>query len=643
MNSLRAVTENQIRTFLNVSDDEFIKLRRPAPEHMHDPSLYSDMARIVAYLHEEKVRQKEDIQKILAVFCDYDTDGICSSGTLSGSLDVFGFRYMVGVPTMEEGYGINRSAVDRMIALAKKKGYKIDMIITADNGINAHDGIAYAAEQGITVIVTDHHPTGSTLPQGAKVCIDPWKKNDTYPFKYNSGATVAWKVMLEYAKTYETDKLPLIERLIVLAGISNVADVMPVTDENRYMVVAAVRMLDELRHEFSYKKMADTPYVAYNTVFWGLHDLVYLLQESKDVKRLQANKKPKPLPDNEELISWYIGPMLNAPRRVHGTCLEAMSALMVSDHKTRQDIIKNLIELNGMKTNFRDTVLKEIPVSDESPVICVNTRHGISGLIAGKLAEKRDMPSIVFAKRDDSSDIVVYDDVPTEGTLTASARSSDICPLDEVIAEVNRQYPGMIRGGGHATAAGITIDAKDYLTLKSILPDICRRIIDQNQGCAVTVAENKISISCMGGNLSVNFVRIVEGIPTMQTEFLDPKLFASDVMDTFKFMESLRPYGEGFDADTKFELVIDIRSMLAMDWDPGFWKTFKFRIYGVECLTFNEEWANEVKEKVTKATVSDAMSPVTLEDNDTVIKASVKINLNAFRGKVTPQFLLSPL
>ena len=296
-----------------------------------------------------------------------------------------------------------------------------------------------------------------------------------------------------------------------------------------------------------------------------------------------------------------------------------------------------------MKTNFRDTVLKEIPVSDESPVICVNTRHGISGLIAGKLAEKRDMPSIVFAKRDDSSDIVIYDDVPTEGTLTASARSSDICPLDEVIAEVNRQYPGMIRGGGHATAAGITIDAKDYLTLKTILPDICRRIIDGNQGCAVTVAENKISISCMGGNLSVNFVRIVEGIPTMQTEFLDPKLFASDVMDTFKFMESLRPYGEGFDADTEFELVIDIRSMLAMDWDPGFWKTFKFRIYGVECLTFNEEWANEVKEKVTKATVSDAMSPVTLEDNDTVIKASVKINLNAFRGKVTPQFLLSPL
>ena len=643
MNSLRAVTENQIRAFLDVSDDEFTRLRNPAPEHMHDPALYSDMSRIVAYLHEEKVRQDKDVQKILAVFGDYDTDGVCASGVLSASLAVFRFRYMVGIPTMEEGYGLNRKAVDRMLALASKKGYKIDMIITADNGISAHDGIAYAAEQGITVIVTDHHPAGPALPQGAKVCVDPWKQDDGYPFKYNSGATVAWKVMLEYAKTYEPDKLPLIERLIVLAGMSNVGDVMPVTDENRYMVVAAVRMLNELRHEFSYKKMADTPYEAYNTIFWGLHDLIHLLQESKDAKRLQAGKKPTPLPCHEELISWYLSPMLNAPRRVHGTCLEAMSALLVSDHKTRQDIIKNLIELNAMKTEFRDKVLKEIPVTDENPVICVNTRHGISGLIAGRLAENREMPSIVFAKRDDDNNVIVYDDVPAEGKLTASARSSDICPLDRVIEEVNRQYPGMIHGGGHATAAGITIDARDYQTLKSILPDICRRIIGQNKGSAVAVAENKIRILCMGGNLSVNFVRLVDGVPVMQTEFLDSRIFASDVLDTVKFLESLRPYGEGFNVDTKFELAIDARSVAAMSWDPGFWKTFKFNIYGVECLTFDMEWAKGVKEIVDQVRTSDAAADITLNTDNRIIEASVKLNINVFRGKATPQFQLSPL
>lgn len=630
MTSLRAVTENQIRAFLNVSDDEFIKLRNPAPEDMHDPGMYSDMARFAAYLHEEKMRQSRDPQKILGVFCDYDTDGICSSGIASAALAVFNFRYIVGIPTMDEGYGINRNAVDRMLAIVKKQGYKLDMIITADNGINAHDGIAYAAEQGVTVLVTDHHPAGPKLPQGAMVCIDPWKKNDKYPFKYNSGATVIWKAMLEYAMCYEMEKLPLINRLIVLAGLSNVADVMEITDENRYMVVAAVKMLDELRHEHDYKKMSNTGCEAYDTVFWGLHDLIHLLQESKDAKRLQTGKKPIPLPSNEELISWYLAPMLNAPRRVHGTCLEAMSALMVSDHKTRQDIIRNLIELNSMKTDFRDKILSKINPKDVEPVLCVNTRHGISGLIAGKIAESKDreMPSIIFSKRNDNSEIIVYDEVPTEGTLIASARSSAICPLDKVIAEVNRRYPGMIRGGGHATAAGITIDAKDYVTLKEILPDICNRIIGESKATGIIVAENKVRISCMGGNLSVTFVRIIEGVPTEQTEFLDSKLFAGDIIDTYNFLESLRPFGSGFEANTKFELAVDTYSILTMEWNPDFWKTFKFNMFGVECLTFDELWANKVKDNI---------------NTGKIIEASAQIKMNIFRGKITPQLQLSPL
>lgn len=627
MNSLRAVTENQIRAFLNVTDEEFMKLKNPAPEHLHDPSKYSDMNRLVAYLHEEKARQAKDPQKILALFADYDTDGVCSSAIGSASLSVLGFRYMVGIPTMDEGYGLNRSAIDRMLALAKKQGYKIDMIVTADNGIAAHDGIAYAAENGITVLVTDHHPTGSTLPQGAAVCVDPWKKDDKYPFKYNSGATVLWKVMLRYAGLYDEEKLPLIERLIVIAGISNVADVMQLTDENRYMVVQAVKMLDEIRYERDYKRIADTKYTAYNTVFWGLHDLIALLQESKDMKRLKKGKKPTPLPDDEELISWYLSPMLNAPRRVHGTCLEAMSAFLVSEHETRKAIIHNLIELNVMKTDFRDKVLDEVDEADESPAILVNTRHGISGLIAGRLAENREMPSIVFTRRDDDSDTVIYDEIPEDGTLTASARSSEICPLDDVIDEVNRRYPGMITGGGHATAAGITIDAKDYKKFCEILPEICNKIIGKNKAAGQAVAENKVKIICKGGNLSVEFVRLNEGVGVRQKEFLDPNLFASDVRDTYNFLESLRPFGEGFKVDTEFEIVFD-KWVMTRKWNPDFWKTFKFNLYGVECLTFNENWANQVKKDLE-------------EGKD--IEAKVLIKMNEFRGQVTPQFQLLPL
>lgn len=629
MTSLRAITENQIRSYLNVSDEEFIKLQNPAPEHMHDPGEYSDMSRFVAYLHEEKARQARDPQKIIGVFGDYDTDGICSSGVASASLAVFKFRYMLGVPTMDDGYGLNKNAIDRMTARVTKQGYKLDMIITADNGIAAYDGIAYAAEQGITVLVTDHHPTGSVLPQGAMVCIDPWKKDDKYPFKYNSGATVLWKVMLKYAATYDPDKLPLIERLIVLAGLSNVADVMPLTDENRYMVVQALKMLNELRNEWDYKKIADTEYEAYNTVFWGLHDLIWLLQESKNQKRAENKKKPVQLPENEELISWYLSPMLNAARRVHGSCFEAMAALMVSDNQLRQDIIRNLIELNSMKTELRDKVLDAIDQKDDNPVVLVNTRHGISGLIAGQLAEDREMPSIVFTRRDDSSGVIVYDEIPTDGTLTASARSSEICPLDAVLAEVNRRYPGMIKGGGHATAAGITINAKDYITLKSILPEICRNIIDRNKTVETAVVENKVMIACMGKNLSVSYFRIQEGVLREQIDFLDAKLFASDIRETYNFLESLRPFGEGFKADTKFEFAFD-NSIMDMNWQPDFWggKTFKFVLYNVECLTFDEEWATYVKNELSKGGI---------------IKSSAKIKLNTFRGKTTPQLLLSPI
>lgn len=632
MNSLRAITENQIRSFLNVSDDEFTSMRNPAPEQMHDPGLYSDMKRLVAYLHEEKNRQDRDPQKILAVFGDYDTDGVCSSGVLSGSLNVFGFRYMTGIPTMDQGYGLSQAAVDEMMERARKSGYKIDMIITADNGINAYDGIAYAAQNGITVLVTDHHPAGPELPQGASVCVDPWKKGDTYPFKYNSGATVAWKTMLEYAKEYDPDKRMLIEQLIVLAGMSNVADVMQITDENRYMVVRAVEILDDLRREWDYKKMANTRFVAYNTVFWGLHDLITLLQESKDAKRRAKGKNPVPLPRNEELISWYLSPMLNAPRRVHGTCLEAMSALLIPDHELRKQFIRNLIELNSMKTDFRDKVLKKIDKQDESPVVCVNTRHGISGLIAGRLAEDREMPSIVFARRDDASDTVVYDEVPEDGFLVASARSSEICPLNRVIEEVNRQYPGMIKGGGHATAAGITIKAKDYDRLKEILPGICSRIISQTKASGVAVVENKVIIRCLGENLSVSFGKIIDGVLTEQVEFIDSKMFSRDVIDTYNFLESLRPFGAGFEADTKFELWFD-RSVMgpSFHWNPSFWKTFKFDISGVECLTFDEAWADDVKLRFA----GDA--------KDIVIQASAQISMNVFKGRTTPQLQLSPL
>ena len=119
----------------------------------------------------------------------------------------------------------------------------------------------------------------------------------------------------------------------------------------------------------------------------------------------------------------------------------------------------------------------------------------------------------------------------------------------------------------------------------------------------------------------------MDGVLTEQTEFLDPKLFAADVSETYAFLESLRPYGEGFEANTAFELIVDKASLDTMHWNPTFWKTFKFNMYGVECLTFNETWADEVKAGLEKGER---------------IEAQAVIKMNKFRGVVTPQFQLSP-
>ena len=625
MNSLRAVTENQIRASLNLSEEAFDALAHPSPNQLHDPSGYSDIDKMAALLQEEKRRQAEDPRRILAGIGDYDADGVCASAVMSAALSVLGFRYLLGVPTMEDGYGLNEAIIDRVCAQAEKAGYKLDMILTADNGIKAYQGVGYAVTKGIPVLVTDHHPAGTLLPRAA-ACVDPWKVGDEYPFNYNSGATVVWKVFLEYAKQYDPEKLPLIENLILFAGISNVADVMPVTDENRYMVVRALAMIDHMRQAKSYEEIADTPYPAYNTAFWGIHDIVAMLQEDKNARRAAEGKDSVPLPRHEELISWYLGPMLNAPRRVHSTCLESMAALTISDHTVRRKIIGHLLELNAMKTKFRDDVLKEVEKRSSDMVFCVNARSGITGLIAGQLSGKTGLPSLVFTRYNPAREDLVYDEIPTDGILTASARSTDLYPLNLIMDEVNHRYPGLLRGGGHTTAAGFTIDAKNYGLLRSILPGICEKVFTQQMELAVPAAENKLILSCKGGTLSVTYNRVEGDEYVEYTEFLDTKSFAGDALETYKFLESLRPFGRGFEAQTVFELVFD-QAVLSMKWNPDFWKTFKFDLFGVECLTFAVPWADEVKKTIKSA-----------EE----IRAKAVLQANTFRGVTTPQLLLSP-
>ena len=164
---------------------------------LHDPFLYTNMDTLITALHDFKMEQERRPEKLLIVDTDYDTDGIMSAAVLTAALACFGINHRVYIPSMEDGYGLNVKAVNDMLQTYNN----VSIILTADNGTNAYEGIDYANSLGIPVLVTDHH-IGSSKPANAKVIVNPNVPTDFYPYKGNAGATVAWKTMMAYAKKY---------------------------------------------------------------------------------------------------------------------------------------------------------------------------------------------------------------------------------------------------------------------------------------------------------------------------------------------------------------------------------------------------------------------------------------------------------
>lgn len=632
MQTLRSLTEDQVRAALGLSPEEFERAAHPSPDQLHDPFQYKEMFELVMNLRKLKEEQDRDPSAVLVIDGDYDTDGVCGAVILAASLAVFGFRYRVYIPSMADGYGMSPAAVLAMRSQFETDGSHIQAILTTDQGNNALAAIRYAKGQGIPVLVTDHHPAGRKRPDALAV-VNPNQPGDRYPFKGNSGGTVAWKAMVAYAGRFNKEKLPLIQDLILFAGISNVSDVMPMLDENRYMVQAAMDRIQKIKKASSYSQVMDTACPAYNTVFHGLYDILRLLQASKDEKRIKAGKKPVDLPENEELIGWYLSPMLNAPRRVHDNCTEALAAFLVENPAQRQEMVKRLILCNEEKSRLRDLVLQNLtPEERQLPALFVNTRKGIAGLIAGQLSEvSGGLPSVVFSHNLPDSPKIRLDatDVSPTARLSGSARSSAACPLNLLFTHMLEQSPGLFTWGGHVGGAGCSVLARDFGRFTALMQEWIPRVVEEtaSQPGVVLLPPNEISLYLENPDkLTANYPRIEDGKPILCQSPVSLASFARDALDAHAFLESLRPFGESFQAQTTFLLTFTKKSA-GESFDPNFWKTFKFKIQGVECLTFDTAWA-----EVVKAAPSLKL-----------FTARAKLQINTFRGVTTPQLLLEPI
>lgn len=638
-----------------MSNRALIRLIHEDESCLHDPFLYDGMDVFVKKLHDFKLKQEHDPHQLLIIDTDYDTDGSMAATIMSAGLNVLGFNYRVYIPTMSDGYGLSPAAVKKMYHNFETPTDHLAMIVTADNGTNAIAGVEYAQKCGLEVLVTDHHlTTNENAP--ASVIINPNKTipgGEPYPFKGNAGGAVIWKCLLAYAQTYDPGKYDLIYDLIVFAGIADVADVMPITDENHFMVKQAVKEIKRLfrirqafgnRHNV-YGNVKSTDYMHYNAAFWGLYDLINGLQNAKDEQRRLQNKRPYPLPQDEELISWYLAPMLNAPRRVHDTCREAMLALMSTSTNVRHYNVQKLIALNAEKTAERDRVLKDVdfPVlkTYDGSTLFINAKHGISGLVAGQVAEKTGSASIVFALPTDSDkniyDYHEFDDQPemvNNLIIGASARSNSVQPLDEIVRMINQIHPGLVvSGGGHALAAGYRIHYRD-LPLFAQLFNSVAKLTEENhikdyeaaldRGEALQVYANQIKLSFHQAPDTVDFA--VYNLTGKEQSF------KRDLMHVLDLESALKPFGHDFNAQTQF--LFDLEPMTitggGFSYNPHFWKTFKFNLYGVDVLTFDQDLAKLVKDRIEIG-------------NNAIITLRAKLTLNQFRGNITPQLQLEQL
>lgn len=366
------------------------------------------------------IKKKE---KIL-VFGDYDVDGITSTSLLLVALLPLGAAINYYLPNREkEGYGLSVSVVER----AAKNGYSL--LITVDNGITAYKPALAAAAAGVDLIITDHHRPHNKLPQALAI-IDPNQDDCLYPYKKLAGVGVTFKIIsLLYEKLGKT--LP--DKIYELLMLGTVADVVPLTEENRFWVRHGLAMVNQ-------KKSLAMSVLAQNTNLnkkrWNSLDIGFMIAP-------QINALGR-LDDPREAVKFLISSQTEDVARV-GRTLKLMN-----DERKR-------VERKIYEEIDETIVNKSIDLEKENVIIAASSKwpSGVIGLVAGRLMHNYGRPTFLFHEKRD-------------GTLRGSCRSIREFDIFQALDE-NKDL--LLSFGGHSFAAGLTLQKKNIYEFKQRLEE----------------------------------------------------------------------------------------------------------------------------------------------------------------------------
>lgn len=369
------------------------------PGALTDPFLLTDMQPAV-----DRIRLAVSRGEKVAVYGDYDVDGITSTCLLTCYLRSLGLDCLSYIPDrIGEGYGLNSAAIDSLAAQGAS------LIVTVDCGVTGVAETQYAGSIGIDMIITDHHECMDTLPQAVAV-IDPKRPGCAYPNANLAGVGVAFKLVC----AIDGDAVRCLDEYCDLVAVGTIADVMPLTGENRVMT------------EKGLEKLRTNP-------IYGLRALMEEAGLGK--KRLNAGA-----------IGFTLAPRINAAGRL-GQAGRAAELLMCSDDRQAAQLAGELCRLNRSRQEFETEIWKEAldmigPEPPRHPIVLASSgwHQGVIGIVASRLTETFGMPAIMICLDGENG--------------KGSCRSYGGFNLFEALGACS-EY--LISFGGHAMAAGLNI------------------------------------------------------------------------------------------------------------------------------------------------------------------------------------------
>ena len=384
-------------------------------EYMPDPSVLKDMD-VATNVIADAICANQKI----AIYGDYDVDGITSTAVFVKYLQALGIDVSWHLPTREgEGYGLNIAAIEQIA----QDGVKL--LITVDCGISGVEEVARAKQLGVKVVITDHHSPDNVLPD-ADAVVNPKRADDTSGLDFLAGVGVAFLTLvslnreLKNRNFFSGDKTPVnLLNYVDLVALGTICDTMPLIDLNRAFVATGLKVMG-LRQNLGLKVLMDVAGIKNPSVY---------------------------------AVGFALGPRLNAAGRLDSAA-PALDLLLTDNPLIADALANKLHKMNQERIDIQNAIMLDAVEKAErccksgkcSLFVCGDNWHGgVMGIIAGRLKDKYNLPTCVATK--------------SGGVINGSGRSIPEIDLGKIIHDA--MSAGILdEGGGHATAAGFTLNAE---------------------------------------------------------------------------------------------------------------------------------------------------------------------------------------